>query len=198
MSNKVTIIDYNAGNLKSIVNMLTYLGQECRIVKTGIELKGAQKVIFPGQGHFARAMENLRKQDLISAIKDTIQVGVPFLGICVGMQILFEESEEAPGERGLSIFSGKVKKFTQGKTPQIGWNKVLTTNNNSCLKDDYYYFVNSYYCAPSDENIIAATTNYYQDFVSAVEKNNIIAVQFHPEKSSDAGCEFFRNWCNKT
>ena len=198
MNDKVTIIDYNEGNIKSIVNMLGYLGEDCRIVHTGVDLKNASKIIFPGQGHFAQAMNNLQKQDLVQAIKDSISAKIPFLGICVGMQILFEESEEAPGVEGLSIIKGKVKKFRKGKTPQIGWNKITTTNNNSCLKDDFYYFVNSYYCDPADENVVAAKTIYHESFCSAVETGGIIAVQFHPEKSSNAGCEFFRNWLNKT
>jgi len=198
MKKKVTIIDYNAGNIRSIVNMLNYLGGECEIVKTGSELKNAQRVIFPGQGHFARAMENLQERDFANAIKEKIAQDAPFLGICVGMQILFDSSEEAPGAEGLSILKGCVKKFTKGKTPQIGWNKVQTTKNNTYLSDDYFYFVNSYYVEPSDKNIVSATTTYYSKFCSAVQKDNITAVQFHPEKSSAAGCEFFDNWLNKT
>ena len=119
------------------------------------------------------------------------------MGICLGLQILFEKSEEASNVSGLGIFEGEVKKFQTGKTPQIGWNKVQTTNHNSYLIDDYYYFVNSYYVVPKDKEIISATTNYHIDFCSAVEKDNVCAVQFHPEKSSDAGCQFFENWINK-
>lgn len=196
MSKEVTIIDYNAGNIKSIVNMLSYLGFKCNIVTNGAELEKAEKIIFPGQGHFARAMENLAERGFVAPIKNVISKGVPFLGICVGMQILFDTSEEAPGAEGLHIFDGSVKKFPKGKTPQIGWNKVLVTENNTYLEENYYYFVNSYYVEPADENIISAKTSYYIDFCSAVQKNNITAVQFHPEKSSDAGCEFFAKWLN--
>jgi len=197
MKQKVTIIDYNAGNLKSIVNMLSHLGIQYETTQSAEKLLCAEKIIFPGQGHFAQAMKNLENFGLVSAIKNVINAGVPFLGICLGLQVLFEESEEAPNVKGLAVFRGNVKKFVKGKTPQIGWNKISVTGNNSHLTEGYYYFVNSYYVNPSNKNIISATTDYYGQFCSAVEKNNITAVQFHPEKSSDSGIAFFDSWLRK-
>lgn len=192
----ITIIDYEAGNLKSICNMLDFLGEKYQISSTPQEIENAKRIIFPGQGHFAQAMKNLENKNLIEPIKKAIANGAKFLGICLGLQILFEKSEEAPGVEGLGIVKGEVKKFTQGKIPQIGWNKIATTQNNSYLEDDYFYFVNSYYVVPEDENIISSKCNYHIDFAASIEHKNLSAVQFHPEKSSDAGINFFKKWLN--
>ena len=139
-------------------------------------------------------MDNLQKSGLIDTIKQSIDNGIDFLGICLGLQILFEESEEAPNVEGLGILKGKVKKFQKGKTPQIGWNKIQTTQNNDFLKDNYFYFVNSFYVVPDDEKIISSITNYEIPFCSSIQKDNLIAVQFHPEKSANAGIDFFKKW----
>ena len=195
--NKTVIVDYDAGNLRSVANMLTFLNVPFLITSDKDEILNAQRIIFPGQGHFAQAMNNLDKKGLIPVIKECSNKNVPFLGICIGLQILFEKSEEAPNVDGLGIFKGEVKKFTSGKIPQIGWNKVSTTCNNSFIPEDYFYFVNSYYVVPEDENIISTYCDYNGKFCSSVEKGNITAVQFHPEKSSNAGLEFFRNWLCK-
>ena len=128
-------------------------------------------------------------------VKEAINKNIPFLGICLGLQILFEESEEAPNIRGLSIFKGKVKKFQNGKIPQIGWNKVYPIDNKF-LKEDFYYYVNSYYVEPDDKKIIYATSDYYQKFCCAVKKDNLIAVQFHPEKSAKLAEIFFGEFVN--
>lgn len=190
----ITIIDYNAGNLKSICNILNFLGETYQISDKREDILSAEKIIFPGQGHFAQAIKNLQSKNLIEPIKISIEQGTKFLGICLGLQILFEKSEEAPNIEGLGIIKGKVKKFTKGKIPQIGWNKIQTTENNSYLKDDYFYFVNSYYVIPDDKNIISSTCNYEIDFCASIEYKNLTATQFHPEKSSDAGLNFFKNW----
>jgi len=190
----ITIIDYEAGNLKSICNMLDFLGEEYQISSDAKTIESAQKIIFPGQGHFAQAMKNLENKNLITPIKNAIANNAKFLGICLGLQVLFEKSEEAPGVAGLGIIKGEVKKFTEGKIPQIGWNKIKTTKNNSFLQDDYFYFVNSYYVIPEDENVISSKCEYSINFAASIEYKNLTALQFHPEKSSEAGINFFKNW----
>ena len=194
MKSKTLILDYDAGNLKSIANMLDFLGEDYIISSDKNELKNARRVIFPGQGHFRQAIENLDKKELIEPIKSIISAGVPFLGICLGLQILFEKSDEAPNFEGLSILKGEVKKFTSGKIPQIGWNKIKTTQINKYLKDEFFYFVNSYYVIPEDKSIISSHANYGVDFCSSIQKDNLTAVQFHPEKSAKAGMDFFKLW----
>lgn len=194
----ITIIDYEAGNLKSICNMLDFLGLKDKYVISSDpdEISNAEKIIFPGQGHFAQAMKNLEAKNLINPIKNAITNNAKFLGICLGLQVLFDESEEAPNIAGLGIIKGSVKKFTCGKIPQIGWNEIKTTSNNSYLSDDFFYFVNSYYVVPEDKSIISSTCNYNLDFTASIEYKNLTAMQFHPEKSSDAGIRFFKKWLN--
>lgn len=192
--NKTVIIDYDAGNLRSVANMLTFLNCPFEITSDKDIILNAKRIIFPGQGHFEQAMNNLDKKGLIPVIKEACSNNIPFLGICIGLQILFEKSEEAPSVKGLSVFKGEVKRFKEGKIPQIGWNKVITTNNNKYIPNDYFYFVNSYYVVPEDKSIISSTCNYHIDFCSSVQKGNITAVQFHPEKSAQAGLTFFKNW----
>lgn len=194
--NKVIIVDYEAGNLRSVANMLTFLEVPFEITSEKEKILNAEKIIFPGQGHFMQAMNNLEKKGLVPVIKECCNNGIPFLGICIGLQILFEKSEEAPGVNGLGILKGEVKRFTEGKIPQIGWNKVVPTANNKYLTQDYFYYVNSYYVVPEDESIISAYTDYNGKFCAAVQSGSITAVQFHPEKSSAAGLTFFRNWLN--
>ncbi len=192
------IVDYDAGNLKSIANMLNFLGENFLISSDASDIKNAKRIIFPGQGHFRQAVENLDKKNLIEPIKTAIKDGKPFLGICLGLQILFEKSEEAPNFEGLSVLKGNVKKFQKGKVPQIGWNKIQTTKNNSYLKDEFFYFVNSFYVEPEDKTIVSSTANYNIDFCASIQKDNLTAVQFHPEKSANAGMDFFRLWISKT
>lgn len=194
---KTVIVDYDAGNLKSIANILNYLGEEYTVSSAAKDILSANKIIFPGQGHFKQAIENLERKNLIEPIKTAINSGRPFLGICLGLQILFEKSEEAPNFEGLSVLKGEVKKFRQGKIPQIGWNQINTTQNNSHLCDDFFYFVNSFYVEPNDESIISSTANYHIDFCASIQKDNLTAVQFHPEKSSAAGLKFFKSWIGR-
>ena len=162
--NKTIIVDYDAGNLRSVANMLTFLDCPFEITSDKDKILKAERIIFPGQGHFEQAMNNLDKKGLIPVIKECCSSGVPFLGICIGLQILFEKSEEAPNVEGLGIFKGEVKKFTQGKIPQIGWNKVIPTENNSFINENYFYFVNSFYVVPSDEGIISSYCDYNGKF----------------------------------
>lgn len=193
----ITIIDYDAGNLKSICNMLDFLGEEYQISSNPKEIENAEKIIFPGQGHFAQAMKNLERKNLIEPIKNAISKNAKFLGICLGLQVLFEKSEEAPGVNGLGVIKGEVKKFTEGKIPQIGWNEIKTTKNNSYLENGYFYFVNSYYVHPEDSSVISSFCNYNIDFAASIEYKNLTALQFHPEKSSDSGVKFFKKWIAK-
>lgn len=192
---KIAIIDYGAGNVQSIGNMLDTLGEDYEITDSAEKIKNASKIIFPGQGHFEQAMKNLESKGLIDVIKYSVACGVPFLGICLGLQVLFESSEEAEGVNGLGLIKGSVKKFTLGKIPQIGWNRIKTTQANTYLSEDFYYFVNSYYVIPEDASYVASTSNYHIDFCASVQKDNLTAVQFHPEKSASAGLEFFKRWC---
>ena len=193
----IAILDYGAGNVRSISNMLQFLDCDYKITCDVGEIKKARALIFPGQGHFKQALDNLNNKKLIEPIKSFIRSGKPFLGICLGFQVLFEKSEEAPEIQGLSILKGEVKKFNTKKIPQIGWNKLETTKNNSFLEDDYFYFVNSYYVKPDNKSIISSYSDYYGKFCASIEIDNICACQFHPEKSSNAGIIFFRNWIEK-
>ena len=174
--------------------MLSFLGCEYVLSNKKEDILNAKKLIFPGQGHFAQAMDNLYQSGLIDTIKNSIDKGIDFLGICLGLQILFEKSEEAPNVEGLGIIEGEVKKFKIGKTPQVGWNKIKTTKNNSYLENEHFYFVNSYYVEPKDKNIVSSYTDYEIEFCSSIQKDNLTAVQFHPEKSSIAGVNFFKKW----
>ncbi len=194
--NKTVIVDYEAGNLRSVANMLKFLDIPYEITSDGDKIYNAKRIIFPGQGHFAQAMNNLHKKELVEVIKQSCKKGIPFLGICIGLQILFEKSEEAPGVEGLGIFKGEVKRYANGKVPQIGWSKVTTTDINKYIPDEYFYFVNSYYVVPEMKNIESAIGYYYVPYCAAVQYENITAVQFHPEKSAKAGLTFFKNWFN--
>lgn len=189
----ISIIDYGAGNISSIKNALNFLGEENKVVSNPEDIKSADKIIFPGVGSFGYMMQELNKKGLANAIKKAIAKGTPYLGICLGLQALFEESEESPGIKGLGIFKGKVVKFTKGKIPQIGWNKIIPKKDN-IFTNSYVYFVNSYYVTPENKDIIATTTEYYKEFTSAIQYKNITAVQFHPEKSGNKGIELLRRW----
>ena len=174
--------------------MLTFLNVPFEITSDKNKILQAERIIFPGQGHFAQAMENLQKKGLVEVIKKCCENNIRFLGICLGLQILFERSEEAPNVEGLGIFKGDVKRFVSGKVPQIGWNKLISTGVDKNLSDDYFYFVNSYYVEPQDKSIISTYCDYNIKFCSSIKKNNVTAVQFHPEKSAKAGLKFFKSW----
>ena len=189
----IAIINCGAGNLNSVKNALDYLEEECIITDNPEDIESADRIIFPGVGAFGAVIKGLREKNLEQPLKNAINNGKPFLGICVGLQALFEESEESPGVKGLCIFKGKVKKFTDGKVPQIGWNKVKPANN-SVFTQGFAYFVNSYYVVPYDNSIVASITDYYGEFVSAIKKDNITATQFHPEKSGEYGLDLLKRW----
>ena len=196
----IVIIDYGLGNLGSVKNTLDKLDVDSMISKSKNEIEKAYAIILPGVGSAKQGMENLRKRKLDKILVNEIKKGKPFLGICLGMQLLFSESEEG-NVKCLNIIEGKVKKFNSRlKVPQIGWNTVeqKTENKlfNNILKNSSFYFVNSYYCIPEDKSVIKSTTEYGEIFCSTLQKNNITATQFHPEKSGQIGQQFIINWLN--
>jgi len=199
----IAIIDYGAGNLQSVKKALDFIGAENIITDDPNVILSADKVLLPGVGSFGDAMDSMHKSGLVETIKECALSGKPFLGICLGLQLLFEESEESPGVKGLGIFKGKIKKFSSDmglKIPHIGWNSLEIKQNDTLFKDvpqnSYVYFVHSYYLHAEDENDIATVTNYGIDFHSAVGKNNVFATQFHPEKSGDVGLQILRNFAS--
>lgn len=192
----ITIIDCGMGNLKSIENAFNHLGEKVKITSEAKEVKKAEKIVFPGVGNFGKAMENLKVKKLHSTIKAVV-ADKPFLGICLGLQLLFEESEENPGIKGLDILKGRAMRFRRMKVPQIGWNQLIIRKGklfkgikNKC----FAYFMHSYYVKPFNKEIIAATTEYGNEFCSAIESKNIFAVQFHPEKSGEIGSQMLKNF----
>ena len=195
----ISIVDYGAGNLRSVKNALEHLRARSRIICTADNISNAKGLILPGDGSFGYMMKNLEKTKLTGAIREFISGGKPFLGICLGMQALFEESEESPGVAGLKIFRGSVIKFRKGKIPQIGWNKISPKNSTAeyFSRSGYVYFVNSYHAVPYDKSIIACTSAYNGTFVSAIKRRNITAVQFHPEKSGKFGLMLLKGWTDE-
>jgi glutamine amidotransferase len=196
----IAIIDYGMGNLSSVFKALKKLGADASITASTSEIGKADSVILPGVGNFGDGMKHLQASGLDTAVKNSIKDGKPFLGICLGMQLLMDESEEAPGLHGLGIFKGKVVRFPKNalKVPHMGWNDINIKGKNPNLagiKDGtYFYFVHSYYVKPDDSKINAATCNYGLDFSACIGKKNVFATQFHPEKSQDAGLCILKNW----
>ncbi len=196
----IALIDYGMGNLMSVSKALEYVGGKIRIVDTPSEAEGASGVILPGVGNFGDGMEHLNRSGFVPFIRETVRRNVPFLGICLGMQMLLDSSEEAPGVPGLSIFRGRVLRFPElgEKIPQIGWNSIRFDQDNPFLKglgqDSFFYFVHSYYALPDDPSVTAARCTYMIDFAAALSKGNVFAAQFHPEKSQDCGLAILRNF----
>lgn len=198
----IAIIDYDAGNIKSVEKAIIKLGEEVVISRDEETLLKADKVILPGVGSFGDAMAKLNEYGLVEVIKKIVEKKTPFLGICLGLQLLFEESEESPGVKGLALLEGKIIKIPDNelKVPQIGWNSLKFDNPGRLFEgikeDSYVYFVHSYYLKASDENIVKASTEYGVHIHASVEKDNIFACQFHPEKSSDIGLKILENFIN--
>ncbi|MCC6093677.1 MAG: imidazole glycerol phosphate synthase subunit HisH [Eubacterium sp.] len=214
----IAIIDYDAGNIKSVEKALVRLGQEVTVTRDADVLRRADKVVLPGVGNFGDCMQNLERFNLIPVIHEVTESGKPFLGICVGLQLLFEESEESPGVSGLGILKGKILRIPERdnlKIPHMGWNsihlvrrdaegRVIDAKNPTAGEtgrlfrgipdESYVYFVHSYYLQAADESIVTATTEYGVTIHASVEKGNIFATQFHPEKSSDTGLAILRNF----
>ena len=205
--NMVGVIDYGAGNLGSVMNALKQLSIPARFAAGPEELSAAsspfERIIFPGDGHFATAMASLAKSGYAQAIKEWIRADKPFLGICIGLQLLFESSEEAPpvnglAVQGLSIIPGTVRRFPGRKLPQIGWNQTAARPDTAMFKgipnNSFFYYIHSYYADPADNSVKAAEAEYYLRYCCAIEQGALAAVQFHPEKSGAAGLALLRNW----
>jgi glutamine amidotransferase len=199
----IAIIDYNAGNLKSVQKALQFLGQESVITRDYAEIKSADKVILPGVGAFGDAMAQLKKYELDKIIREVAAEGVPLLGICLGLQLFFEGSDESEGVEGLNILDGKILRIPDApglKIPHIGWNSLKLQNEGRLFKDipqdSYVYFVHSYYLKAKDEKIVKASTEYGVNIHASVEKDNVFACQFHPEKSGDTGLSILKNFAN--
>jgi len=198
----IAIIDYGAGNLPSVLCALDHLGHEAVITEDLDVIRSAERVIFPGVGAAGSTMENLRTLGLDTLLRDEIYPsGTPMLGICIGVQIIFESSEEDRAAC-LGIVEGTVKRFPAFaglKIPQIGWNKVSFTKEHPIFKNvpdgSYYYFVNSYHPAPSSDDVVYATTDYGETFASVVAQGNLVATQFHLEKSGEVGLKMLDNFC---
>ena len=197
----IAIIDYNAGNLKSVEKALNSMGQECVVTRDFQEIEQADKIILPGVGAFGDAMAQLKKYELDKVIREVTAKGKPFLGICLGLQLLFEGSEESQGVEGLHILDGKILRIPDQeglKIPHIGWNSLNLLNDGRLFKgisqDAYVYFVHSYYLKAKEPEIVKATTEYSTCIHASVEKANVFACQFHPEKSGLVGLEILKNF----
>lgn len=197
----IGIIDYDAGNIKSVEKALHYLGEETVVSRDPQVLLKADKVILPGVGSFGQAMENLHTYGLVPVIHEMVEKKTPFLGICLGLQLLFESSEETPGVAGLGILKGKIVRIPEGsglKIPHMGWNSLNVRKGAALFKglekEPYVYFVHSYYLQAKDPKIVAATAEYGVTIHASVEKENVFACQFHPEKSSKTGLAILKNF----
>ncbi|MDO5589663.1 MAG: imidazole glycerol phosphate synthase subunit HisH [Lachnospiraceae bacterium] len=197
----IAIIDYDAGNIKSVEKAMIHLGQDVCITRDRDQILSADKVILPGVGSFGDAMAKLRQYGLEPVIHEVVEKGTPFLGICLGLQLLFERSDETPGIEGLGILKGEILRIPDHpglKIPHMSWNSLELTNNGRLFKnlpkEPYVYFVHSYYLKAADEKIVTATTEYGTHIHASVEKDNVFACQFHPEKSSDVGLKILKNF----
>ncbi len=197
---KIVIIDYKMGNLSSVYNAFRFLNIPVELSNNKQKIRDSYGIVLPGVGAFADAMKNLDKFNLVELIQNEINKGKPYLGICLGLQLLFEKSEESRGINGLSIFKGKVIRFKSKsiKVPHIGWNQILIRKRSPILKciknNSYFYFVHSFYVQPENEGLISTITNYGEDFVSSISNENIYGVQFHPEKSQEEGLKIIKNF----
>lgn len=198
----LAVIDYGAGNLRSVLHALKHLqADDVQLVQEPSQMQGADKIILPGVGAFGAGMQKLHEQKLVDPLRDAIQAGIPYLGICLGMQFLFEYSDEMGHHEGLGILSGHVTRFPEFdelKVPHMGWNVLQSAKSSDLvghLPDmPYAYFVHSYYCVPDNQTDILMTADYGSSFTAAVERDNIYGVQFHPEKSQQVGLQILENF----
>jgi len=211
----IAVIDYGMGNLHSVRKALEVAGASVKVSSGAKEISKANKIVFPGVGSFGEAMKELKKRKLVGPIKDAIAGGKPFLGLCLGLQLLFEKSEESPGVKGLCILEGESKRFSftrkpanpftrgQLKVPHMGWNNIAYSVGRLAYRekilrdvpsDSYMYFVHSYYVKPKDKSAILTTTDYGIEFVSGICRDNIYGFQFHPEKSQALGLKILKNF----
>ena len=198
----LTIIDYGVGNLRNVYMAFQRLGIEARVTAEEDEIRRATAVVLPGVGAFGDSIGNIRALGLEDTILGTIRDGLPFLGICVGLQLLFEVSEEMGEHRGLGVFAGRVRRFAKELTvPHMGWNQVHQKRDvplfEGLADGSYAYFVHSYYVVPEDASVVAGTTDYGIDYTSVVARDNLYAIQFHPEKSQDVGERILANFCRE-
>jgi glutamine amidotransferase len=195
----ICIIDYGAGNLRSVQKAVEFIGGEAVVTADVAAIENADRVIFPGVGAFGKAMAAIDQLALRSSITDFIAAGKPFLGICLGLQLLFEESEEDPGVRGLSVLRGTVKRFSpQLKVPHLGWNVLIQVVACPLWKNipdsSYFYFAHSYYISPDEDSVVVGVSDYGLAVPVAIRKNNLYGLQFHPEKSQKVGLEILKNF----
>ena len=201
----IAIIDYDAGNIKSVEKALQYLGEDPVVTRDPAKILSADGVILPGVGSFGDAMGKLREYGLIPVIRECVERDVPFMGICLGLQLMFESSEESPGVEGLHLLDGVIRRIPSDgglKVPHIGWNNLHFPKQGRLFagisEGAYVYFVHSYYLQASDPGVVAATTEYGTLIHAAVEHGNLFACQFHPEKSSEVGMQILRNFIHVT
>ena len=197
----IAILDYDAGNIRSVEKAFQYLGEETVLSRDRDEILSADKVVLPGVGAFGDAMNKLKDYNLVNTIYDLLDKKIPFLGICLGLQLLFESSDETPGVSGLGILPGNILRIPDKpgyKIPHIGWNSLELTNNgrlfDGVAENAYVYFVHSYYLKARDEEMVKASTEYVTHIHASVEKDNVFACQFHPEKSGDVGLKILSNF----
>lgn len=197
----IAIIDYDAGNIKSVEKALQFLGEEVCITRDPEVILSAEKVILPGVGAFGDAMDKLHQYHLVDVIHKVVEKKTPFLGICLGLQLLFEKSDESKGVQGLGILKGEICRIPDGdglKIPHIGWNSLTYPSQGRLYEgipeNSYVYFVHSYYLKAADESIVKAATEYGTYIHASVEQDNVFACQFHPEKSSEVGLQILRNF----
>lgn len=197
----IAIIDYDAGNIRSVEKAMLYLGQETAVTRDRDVILGADKVILPGVGSFGDAMGKIRQYGLEGVIHEVAEKQTPFLGICLGLQLLFERSDESPGVSGLGILEGEILRIPERpelKIPHMGWNSLAFPRRgrlfSGVLEEPYVYFVHSYYLKAADEGIVTASADYGAHIHASVEKGNVFACQFHPEKSGDVGLQILKNF----
>lgn len=197
----IAILDYDAGNIRSVEKAFQYLGEETVLSRDRNEILSADKVVLPGVGAFGDAINKLKDYNLVNTIYDVVDKKIPFLGICLGLQLLFESSDETPGVSGLGILPGNILRIPDKpgyKIPHIGWNSLELTNNgrlfDGVAENAYVYFVHSYYLKARDEEMVKASTEYVTHIHASVEKDNVFACQFHPEKSGDVGLKILSNF----
>ncbi len=197
----IAIVDYGRGNLRSVQKAFEYLGYRAVVTDDPDAIMAADKVVLPGVGAFGDCMDNLKSRDLDKVVVECVKQGKYFLGICLGLQLLFTYSEEFGPVKGLDLVKGKVVRFPKGlKVPHMGWNQVEVVKENPLLKGissgDYFYFVHSYYVVPEDEEVVATVTEYGVRFVSMIHVDNVFATQFHPEKSQRVGLKVLENFAS--